>query len=263
MHINAAVGRDCKNEQADAKLVQAALNLVKSDKFALEQKLTVDGKVGKGTIAAIELFQANVVGMQKPDGIVSPNGGTIRTLKSKLTVGLSADAFAAIMAYGSKAVLDQYFPLLQTLLPQYEINTPLRTAHFLAQVGHESLSLKFTEELASGEDYEGRKDLGNTEAGDGKRFKGRGFIQLTGRSNYKAYSDDAGLKLLDKGNEVLVAKVPTHALGVSLWFWQRNNLNRHADKDDLRAVTKRINGGYNGLADREKYLLRAKFFLIQ
>lgn len=263
MHINAAVGRNCRNEQADAKLVQAALNLVKSDKFSLEEKLAVDGKVGTGTLDAIDLFQGSVVGMQKPDGVVSPNGGTIKALKSSITVGLSAHAFAAIMAYGSKTTLDQYFPLLQTLLPQYEINTPLRTAHFLAQIGHESLSLKFTEELASGEDYEGRKDLGNTEVGDGKRFKGRGFIQLTGRSNYKAYSDDAGLKLLDPGNEVLVAKTPAHALGVSLWFWRRNNLNRHADKDDLRAVTKRINGGYNGLADREKYLLRAKFFLIQ
>lgn len=262
MHIKAAVGRECTNEQADAKLVQAALNLAKSDKFALEQALPVDGKVGNVTIAAIELFQANVVGMSRPDGVVSPGGGTIKTLKSKIKAGLSADAFAAIMAYGRKATLDQYFPLLQTLLPQYEINTPLRTVHFLAQIGHESLSLKFTEELASGEDYEGRKDLGNTEPGDGRRFKGRGFIQLTGRANYKAYSEDAGVKLLDKGNEVLVAKTPAHALGVSLWFWQRNNLNRHADKDDLRAVTKRINGGYNGLADRERYLQRAKFFLM-
>ena len=155
-----------------------------------------------------------------------------------------------------------YLPLFQAKLPKYQIITPLRIAHFLAQVGHESLSLTYTEELASGEAYEGRKDLGNIEKGDGKRFKGRGLIQLTGRNNYEAYSNDACLNLMHKGNEKFVSQVPTYALDASLWFWKRQNLNERADMDDLRGITRRVNGGYNGLEDREKYLARAKFFLI-
>ena len=91
-------------------------------------------------------------------------------LKKLVKKGLNEDSFTAIMGHGKKRTLSTYLTLFQNMLPQYQINTPLRTAHFLAQVGHESLSLNYTEELASGEAYEGRKDLGNTEKGDGKRF---------------------------------------------------------------------------------------------
>lgn len=87
------------------------------------------------------------------------------------------------MGYGSSSVVKPYLPLLKNQLNPYQINTPLRTAHLLAQLGHESLSLTYTEEIATGAAYEGRKDLGNTEKGDGIRFKGRGLIQLTGRKN--------------------------------------------------------------------------------
>ena len=88
-------------------------------------------------------------------------------------------------------------------------------------------------------------------------------MQLTGRANYDAYAGDACLDLMKEGNEVLVSKVPMHTLDVSLWFWEKNKLNRRADMDDLRGITKRVNGGYNGLDDREKYLQRAKFFLME
>lgn len=141
---------------------------------------------------------------------------------------------------------------------RFGINTPLRVAHFLAQVAHESMTGRYMEEIASGRAYEGRKDLGNVMTGDGVRFKGRGLIQLTGRTNYGAYSqamygDDRALR--DPG---MVAKLPDAALAAG-WFWgPYKNLNRFADKDDVETVTRRVNGGLNGFADRQKKLKLAK-----
>ena len=255
------VGKGGKNLKEDVKVIQAALNLVRNNNFKLKEKIEIDGKAGSTTIAAIELFQSNVVGMKTPDGLIDANGKTIQILRASIQKGLNADSFAAIMANGNKSTLQMYFPLFKFQLPQYQMVSPLRVAHFLAQLGHESLSLTYTEELASGEAYEGRKDLGNTKVGDGRRFKGRGFIQLTGRNNYEAYSNDACLNLMQNGNESLVAKYP-YSLDASLWFWKRQNLNVRADMDDLRGITRRVNGGYNGLQDRARYLERAKFFLM-
>lgn len=104
--------------------------------------------------------------------------------------------------------------------------------------------------------------MGNTQKGDGIRFKGRGLIQLTGRNNYEEYGAHARLNLTKAGNENLIAKIPKYAVDVSLWFWDKRNLNTYADNDDLRSVTRRVNGGYNGLDDRKQYLDRAKFFLL-
>lgn len=140
---------------------------------------------------------------------------------------------------------------------RFGIDTTLRKAHFLAQVAHESLRGKYMEEIASGRAYEGRRDLGNTEPGDGVRFKGRGLIQLTGRDNYRRYSwalygDERAVLYPD-----MVAGLPDAALAAG-WFWQRNGLNALADTDDIRAVTRRVNGGYNGLDGRKAHLARAK-----
>ncbi len=262
MAILSSVGNKGKNAKVDVKVIQASLNLVNNSAFSLKNKLAVDGQIGKQTIDAIELFQKDVVKLKSPDGRVDPAGKTLRTLKANLTKGLSKDAFLAIMADGKKRKLFTYLPLLEPAFTTYQINTPLRTAHFLAQVGHESLSLVYTEEIASGAAYEGRKDLGNIQKGDGVRFKGRGLIQLTGRANYEKYGKAIGVDFLKSGNESLVATTPKYALDVSLWFWSSRKLNRHADKDDLRAITRRVNGGYNGLKDRQHYLDRAKFFLV-
>lgn len=261
MYITNSVGKTGKNIKADVKVIQAAINLTRNSKFTLKDKIEIDGKATKATIAAIESFQGSVLGMKAPDGLIGANGKTIQALKAAITKGLNKESFTAIMAGGNKATLQMYLPLFLARLPQYQITTPLRVAHFLAQLGHESLSLTYAEEIASGEAYEGRKDLGNTKAGDGKRFKGRGFIQLTGRNNYEAYSNDACLNIMTNGNESLVSRFP-YALDVSLWFWKRQDLNKRADMDDLRGITRRVNGGYNGLEDRGRYLERAKFFLV-
>ena len=141
----------------------------------------------------------------------------------------------------------------------YGIDTPKRMVHYLAQVMHESGALRYSEEIASGKQYEGRKDLGNTEPGDGVLFKGRGYIQLTGRGNYQAYKD-SDLCLVDViEHPERVAQFPHNQMS-SMWFWQRNKLNETADQDDgknseeiVKRITKRVNGGYSHLDDRIKY----------
>jgi putative chitinase len=144
---------------------------------------------------------------------------------------------------------------MPTLVKTLSLNTTDRQAHFLAQLAHESDHFKTTEEYATGAAYEGRRDLGNTQPGDGKRFKGRGLIQLTGRANYAAASKALGEDYV--GNPELVERFPAAAI-VSGWFWDSHELNRHADNDDILAVTKAINGGTNGLDSRVAHLDSAK-----
>lgn len=136
------------------------------------------------------------------------------------------------------------------------IDTPLRAAHFLAQVGHECGDFRWVEEIADGSAYEGRKDLGNIELGDGKRFKGRGAIQLTGRANYVAFGKSIGRSLVVDPS--VVATEPLLVVATATWFWTRARLNELADKDDVVGITRRINGGRNGLVDRNARLLEAK-----
>jgi putative chitinase len=135
------------------------------------------------------------------------------------------------------------------------IDTNVRAAAFLAQIAHESGELRWVRELASGEAYEGRKDLGNTEPGDGVRFKGRGLLQVTGRANVTAVSAALGVDFV--GNPALM-ELPVHAARVSTWFWKTRGLNAFADKGDIRTITKRINGGLNGFEERIAYWEAAK-----
>lgn len=151
--------------------------------------------------------------------------------------------------------LEGYLPFLNAAMEEGEINTPLRAAMFLAQLGHESMSFRYFEEIASGAAYEGRRDLGNIEKGDGKRFKGRGPIQLTGRSNYKAAGEALGLDLLGDPES---AATPEVGFRTSVWFWTTRKLNELADEGAIKTVTKRINGGYNGLDDRTQRYEKAK-----
>ena len=135
------------------------------------------------------------------------------------------------------------------------INTPEREAAFIAQCAHEADAFKTMREYASGRAYEGREDLGNTEDGDGPRFKGRGYIQITGRANYTQAAQDLNLDLV---NHPEIAETPEAAGYIAAWYWNSRNLNRYADSGDFRTLTRRINGGLNGLADRMAYWQRAK-----
>lgn len=164
---------------------------------------------------------------------------------------VSTETVAAAMGAG------KYAQPLEDACIRFGITTTLQKAHFLAQVAHESDGFRTATEYASGKAYEGRKDLGNTQPGDGVRFKGRGLIQLTGRANYQAYSralygDDRCVQRPE-----MLAELPDAALAAG-WYWNWRGLNALADKDDLVAVTRRINGGTNGLEARRKRLAQAK-----
>lgn len=191
----------------------------------------------------------------------------------------------------------QYAQAIEEACIKFGIITPLQKAHFLAQIGHESggfrvvreslnysvdgLMKTFGRHRISAEDCQkygrtagraanqtaianlvyggewGRKNLGNTQPGDGSRFIGRGLKQLTGRANYYAYSmamygDDRIVQ-----NPVLLERAPDVAWSAG-WFWQRNNLNAFADRDDIEGLTRRVNGGLNGIEDRKLRLAEAK-----
>ena len=148
-----------------------------------------------------------------------------------------------------------YLPFLNAAMREGRITTPLRRAAFLAQLAHESVELRFFEEIASGAAYEGRKDLGNTRPGDGRRFKGRGPIQLTGRANYTAASKTLDVDLVS--NPKLAAR-PEFGFRIAQWFWTTRGLNALADDRRFDDVTRRINGGLNGKRSRDAYYARAK-----
>jgi putative chitinase len=168
--------------------------------------------------------------------------------------GVSMTQLCAIMPRLKQDKAALYLPYLNAAMSEAEINTPPRQAAFLAQLAHESAELRYFEEVASGEAYEGRKDLGNTQPGDGKRYKGRGPIQLTGRNNYRSAGKALGVDLEGTPQRAADADVGFRVAG---WFWKSNKLNPLADAGNFDAITRRINGGYNGKADRDAYYQRA------
>ncbi len=142
-----------------------------------------------------------------------------------------------------------YFDQLTKAMTRYNINTPMREVAFLAQVAHESGNMRYWQELADGKAYEGRKDLGNTQPGDGPRFKGRGPIQLTGRANYKKCGDALGVDLISSPE---TAAHPDVGCLIAAWYWDSRHLNALADTGNFDGITKAVNGGFNGKPDRDK-----------
>jgi putative chitinase len=153
----------------------------------------------------------------------------------------------------------KYLPYFNQYLGDYEINTPIRLWSYFAQIGHESGQLRYCEEIASGKAYEGRLDLGNTEVGDGVRFKGRGLIQITGRSNYKTLSYYFDTDFV--GNPQLLEQ-PEWAVKSTLWYWDSRGLNAISDSGDFEKLTRRVNGGLNGLTERKAIFERCKLYLV-
>jgi putative chitinase len=175
---------------------------------------------------------------------------------------------------------DGWVDAMNEVFPKYEINTPERIASFIAQCGHESGGWRvFSENLnysAKALDaifgkyfkraardsepyhrqpekianvvYANRMDNGDTESGDGWKYRGRGPIQLTGKANYSAFASDMDVDVVDNPDSVSEDK--EIALMSAIWYWNKNKLNRYADSGDIKTMTKRINGGYIGLEDR-------------
>lgn len=155
----------------------------------------------------------------------------------------------------------KFLPYINSAIRKYDINNDKRILAFLSQIGHESAHLRTTTEYADGSAYEGNANLGNTQVGDGKKFRGRGLIQITGRSNYNQVSKALGKDFIN--NPELLAQ-PKYAAEASAWWWKNRGLNEIADtmnvkkplsdiknESAFKQITKRINGGYNGLEQRK------------
>lgn len=153
---------------------------------------------------------------------------------------------------GIADALDQY-------APQYAVNTPLRLAHFIAQACHETEGFRYLKEIwgptPAQEGYEGRADLGNDRPGDGRLYCGRGIFQLTGRANYARIGAALQLPL---EVEPELARDPQISTRIACHYWQTHCINVPADADNIARVTRLVNGGLNGLVDREACLARAK-----
>lgn len=171
---------------------------------------------------------------------------------------LTSPQLSAIMPLAGQVKIATFLDPINATLKEFDIGTPLRVAAFLAQIGHESGQLRYVRELASGAAYEGRKDLGNNSPGDGVRYKGRGLIQITGKVNYIALAMALDINCI-VAPEIL--EQPVNACRSAGWFWKCKGLNALADKGDFKTITLRINGGYNGLQERETLYAKAKLVL--
>jgi putative chitinase len=174
---------------------------------------------------------------------------------------MTDDQLHAIMPRVPAAKRTKLLPFLQTALTEFQINSPAREAAFIAQLAHESGQFRFMEEIWGPTDAQRRYEptstlatkLGNTQPGDGKRFKGRGPIQITGRANYDRFGGLLGVDLIA---DPAAAALPHLSFRIAGLFWMKKGLNELADQvsaEAFREITKRINGGFNGLADREAF----------
>ena len=153
----------------------------------------------------------------------------------------------------------EWEPFLNAAMTEFEIDTPIRQAAFIAQVLHESGMLKWTSEIwgptLAQRNYENRDDLGNTVPGDGLRFRGRGLLQTTGRSNYLRTGKALGVDLIANPEKLAEPELASRSAG---WFWKTHGCNEFADKEQFVLLTRRINGGVNGLEDRQRLYEAAK-----
>ena len=147
----------------------------------------------------------------------------------------------------------EWLPSIEQAMAEFSIDNRLRQAAFLAQIGHESGGLHWLVELwgptEAQRSYEGRKDLGNTQPGDGYRFRGRGLLQTTGRANYATVGDYLGVDLTSHPEWLAEPQYAARSAG---WYWHNKALNDLADKRNFVRITRLINGGTNGLEERYK-----------
>lgn len=174
---------------------------------------------------------------------------------------LNIQQLRQIMPHLTQEKAAYFLPFLLAAMDQYQINTPRRIAAFLSQLAHESGELKYWAELWGPTDaqrhYEGRRDLGNTQPGDGFQFRGRGPIQITGRANYERYGRKLGVDLISQPE---LLQQPEYGFKAAAAYWDAKNLNAYADVQTeaaFKEITKAINGGLNGYANRLAYYSRA------
>lgn len=178
-----------------------------------------------------------------------------------VAVIVSYAQLAEIMPHGAAARrIAAYVDPLNRGMAEFGINNPARAAAFIAQLAHESGEFRHVRELADGSAYEGRKDLGNTKAGDGKRYKGRGLIQITGRANYARVSKHFGVDFVNRPE---LLESPEWAARSACWYWKHGNgdLSPMADAGSFETITRRINGGLNHYGERVAYWEKARVVL--
>jgi predicted chitinase len=262
--------RDLKRGAQGAAVKQLQAALVKAGTLTQKEMNTGPGVFGPRTEAALKEFQKKVhvpaTGYYGPmtraalerfgakTGKTGSAGPVRGPTPGPVKGGVSLSQLKKIMPALSDKRAREVLPHLNKAMVEAKINTPKRQAAFLAQLAHESVQLKAFEEYASGAAYEGRRDLGNTRPGDGKRYKGRGPIQLTGRANYRAAGKALGIDL--EGHPKRAADVDV-GFRTAAWFWNSRNLNKYADSGNFREITRRVNGAYNGLTSRTAYYRRA------
>jgi putative chitinase len=236
--------------------------------FQAKNGLTADGIVGPGTWAKI---------MNEGSSAPTPTPQPVASTPAPHVAGLKLDK---LKGHVPQVVIDS----IPEVAAKFGINTPLRVAHFLAQCGHESGGFRVTQEnlnysakglngifkkyfpteasavpyarqpqKIANKVYANRMANGNEASGDGFKFRGRGYIQLTGRDNYTQFGKAIGVDI--PNNPDLVAS--KYALASAAWFWSKNGLNKLADAGAgdtaVTSITKRVNGGTIGLADRIKH----------
>ena len=168
---------------------------------------------------------------------------------------ITHEQLAAIMSGAPSARIDLFLSPLNNAMDEFKINTEKRQAAFIAQLAHESGQFRYVRELASGAAYEGRKDLGNTQPGDGVKFKGRGLLQITGRFGYTACMMGLGIDCVEHPE---LLEEPENAARSASWWWHTHGLNEMADSGNFARITRRINGGVNGMADRLAFYVKAQ-----
>ncbi|MCB9737337.1 MAG: peptidoglycan-binding protein [Deltaproteobacteria bacterium] len=211
---------------------------------------------GSAASGAVSEFQT-LFGVQA-NGTVGPQ--TLAALEMAVQCSVSAAQLIEILPTAPEAYIRANIKYINQSMYQGGMNTAQRKAMYIAQIAHESDRFNGLTEYASGKGYENRKDLGNTQRGDGPKFKGRGGIHLTGRANYKEASEHFGVDFVK--NPELAAE-PQWAFKIAEWYWTKHNLNDKSDEGAITAQTKVINGGTNGLADRKALYATAKRVLAK
>jgi predicted chitinase len=197
---------------------------------------------GHGHYATFRPLDAKI-----PESLILPAPKPSTYKVSKVTLG-------HIWRCSPSLIKDSEIKELNSCLQRFDIDNHSRLCHFLSQTAHETGGGRWLEELASGSAYEGREDLGNTNPGDGKRYKGAGWIQLTGRYNYRRFANFMKDERIMDGADYVVANYPASSAG---FWWINNKMNELCDqKPSVKEVTLRVNGGVNGLADRQAYFRR-------
>lgn len=174
-----------------------------------------------------------------------------KVISTEIKKYVSKSQLATLWKCEENLIKDTEIDELNKCLETFNITTPSRIRHFLSQISHESGGGRYSKEIASGNAYEGRRDLGNTQPGDGKKYKGAGYIQLTGRANYQEFANFIKDPRVMEGVDYVAEKYPFTSAG---FWWMNNKMNNLCDLNpSVEEVTRRVNGGLNGLIDRKNY----------